>query len=157
KSYRQIAKLVRCDPKTVGNMLNRLENPSQILPNRRGRPPILNELAQDHLSQLVLSNHCITKRQIQAALEQQEGRIISQRTISCTLRKANLVSCVACNVLWSDKKYFTLVHSNPYQHVWRRPYEEFNDDCLVLAIKSKGIMMCGCFSWWGLSPFICLY
>ncbi|CAG8819325.1 17341_t:CDS:1, partial [Dentiscutata erythropus] len=85
--------------------------------------------------------------------------IISQRTISRTLHKANLVSHVAHvkpfisdktkkehkdwaekylnwtttdwkNVLWSDKKYFTLVHSNPYQHVWRRPGEEFNDDCL---------------------------
>ncbi|CAG8719655.1 14895_t:CDS:1, partial [Dentiscutata heterogama] len=54
KSYRQIAKLFRYDPKTVGNMLNRLENPSQILPNRQGRPPTLDELAQDHLSQLVL-------------------------------------------------------------------------------------------------------
>ena len=34
KSYRQIAKLVGCDPKTVGNVLNRLENPSQVLPDR---------------------------------------------------------------------------------------------------------------------------
>ncbi|CAG8767791.1 2314_t:CDS:1, partial [Dentiscutata heterogama] len=48
-------------------------------------------------------------------------------------------------------------HSNPYQHVWRRPGEEFNDNCLVLAIKSKEIMMWGYFSWWGLNPFIRLY
>ncbi|CAG8658703.1 13126_t:CDS:1, partial [Dentiscutata heterogama] len=95
-------------------------------------------------------------------------------TISRTLRKANLVSRVAYikpfvsdktkkerkdwaeqhlnwmikdwkSVLWLDKKYFTLVHSNLYQHVWRRPGEEFNDDCLVSAIRFKGIMMWGCF------------
>ncbi|CAG8738471.1 17363_t:CDS:1, partial [Dentiscutata heterogama] len=54
KLYRQIAKLVRYDPKTVKNMLNRLENPSQILPNHRGRLLILDESVQDHLSQLVL-------------------------------------------------------------------------------------------------------
>ncbi|CAG8676498.1 14262_t:CDS:1, partial [Racocetra fulgida] len=74
KSYRQIAKLVGCDPKTVGNVLNRLENPSQVLPDRRGRPPILDESAQDRLTQLVLSDRHMIKRQIQAALEQQEGK-----------------------------------------------------------------------------------
>ncbi|CAG8585426.1 11932_t:CDS:2, partial [Dentiscutata heterogama] len=44
KSYRQIVKLV-------------------------GRPPILNESAQDRLTQLVLSNRRMTKEQIQAALK----------------------------------------------------------------------------------------
>ena len=76
KSYRQIAKLVGCDPKTVGNVLNRLENLSQVLPDHRGRPPILDESAQDRLTQLVLSNRHMTKRQIQATLEQQEGKVI---------------------------------------------------------------------------------
>src|ERR1043165_1389838 len=37
------------------------------------------------------------------------------------------------------------------------PNEEFDDDCLVLAIKSKGVMMWGCFSWWGLGPLVHLH
>ncbi|CAG8838909.1 12775_t:CDS:2, partial [Racocetra persica] len=41
------------------------------------------------------------------------------------------------NVLWSDEKYFCLIHPNPHQYVWRIPHEEFDDDCLVPAIKSK--------------------
>ncbi|CAG8614240.1 2805_t:CDS:2, partial [Dentiscutata heterogama] len=156
KTYRQIAKLVGCDPKTVRNILNRLENLSQVLLDCQRRPLILDESAQDRLTQLVLNNHHMTKEQIQAALEQREGKVVSQRTISCTLRKANLFAHVARakpfisdktkkkaskNVLWSDEKYFSLVSSNPRQYVWRRPDKEFNDDCLVLAIKSKGIMM----------------
>ncbi|CAG8831773.1 11564_t:CDS:1, partial [Racocetra persica] len=47
KSYRQIANLVGCDPNTVGNVLKRLDNPSQTLPDRRGRPPILDESAHN--------------------------------------------------------------------------------------------------------------
>ncbi|CAG8466203.1 16726_t:CDS:2, partial [Racocetra persica] len=35
--------------------------------------------------------------------------------------------------------------------------EEFDDDCLVPAIKSKGIIVWGCFSWWGLGSLVCLY
>ncbi|CAG8832654.1 20015_t:CDS:2, partial [Racocetra persica] len=58
------------------------------------------------------------------------------------------------NVLWSDEKYFCLIHPNLYQYVWRMPHEEFDDDCLVLAIKSKGVMMWGYFSWWGPGPLV---
>ncbi|CAG8831771.1 11563_t:CDS:2, partial [Racocetra persica] len=54
----------------------------------------------------------MTKRDIQAALEQQEEK--------------------------SDEKYFCLIRPNPHQYVWRIPHKEFDDDCLVLAIKSKG-------------------
>ncbi|CAG8834131.1 24850_t:CDS:2, partial [Racocetra persica] len=111
------------------------------------------------------------------ALEQQEGKVISRKTISHTLQKSNLFIRVARtkpfinsktkkehrdwaeehlhwatkewkNVLWSDEKYFCLIHPNPHQYIWRMPYEEFDDDCLVPAIKSKGVMMWGCFSWW---------
>ncbi|CAG8775477.1 5535_t:CDS:2, partial [Racocetra persica] len=39
-----------------------------------GRPPILDKSAHNRLTQLVLNNHRITKRDIQAALEQQEGK-----------------------------------------------------------------------------------
>ncbi|CAG8837587.1 35867_t:CDS:2, partial [Racocetra persica] len=42
------------------------------------------------------------------------------------------------NVLWSDKKYFCLIRPNLHQYVWRIPHEEFDNDCLVPAIKSKG-------------------
>jgi transposase len=251
KSYRQIAKLVGCDAKTVGNVLKRHNNPSQISPDRRGRPPLLDETARDRLTQLVLGDRRMTKRKIQAVLEQQEGKVIifffiyfifylfylfyftllyfyfiylfyftffylfcyllyfiiyfilfitfilffkkfyilkviSQRTISRTLKKANLFARVARakpfinaktkkerqewaemhltwttkdwkNVLWSDEKFFCLIPSNPHQYVWRRPEEEFDDDCLVPAIRSKGIMVWGCFSWWGLGPLVRLH
>ncbi|CAG8635192.1 3562_t:CDS:2, partial [Dentiscutata heterogama] len=68
----------------LGKSYKKLPNLSDVIPRQ---PLILDESAQDRLSQLVLSNRHITKRQIQAVLEQQEGKIISQRTISRTLRK----------------------------------------------------------------------
>ncbi|CAG8849034.1 15953_t:CDS:1, partial [Racocetra persica] len=40
---------------------------------RRGRPPVLDESAHNRLTQLVLSNHRMTKKKIQDKLEQQEA------------------------------------------------------------------------------------
>ncbi|CAG8812689.1 11942_t:CDS:2, partial [Dentiscutata erythropus] len=74
--------------------------------------------------------------------------LISQRTISRNLRKANLVLRVA-----HIKPFISDNTKKEYKDWAEKPGEEFNDDCLVLAIKSKGIMMWECFSWWGLDQF----
>ncbi|CAG8834006.1 34663_t:CDS:2, partial [Racocetra persica] len=73
------------------------------------RPPILDESACNHLTQLVLNNRRMTKRDIQAALEQQEGkrRDWAEEHLYWATKEWK-------NVLWSDKKYFCLIRPNPY-------------------------------------------
>ncbi|CAG8736685.1 3712_t:CDS:2, partial [Dentiscutata heterogama] len=41
---------------------------------------------------------------------------------------------------WAEK-HLNWTTTNWKNHIWRRPGEEFNDDCFVPAIKSKEIMM----------------
>ncbi|CAG8747404.1 14362_t:CDS:2, partial [Racocetra persica] len=89
---------------------------------------------------------------------------ISQRTISRTLCKANLFARVAyskpfinTNAKEEHEKFFTLISPNPHQYIWRLPEEEFDDNCLVPAIKSKEIIVWRYFSWWGLGPLVRVY
>ncbi|CAG8795085.1 3761_t:CDS:2, partial [Racocetra persica] len=115
-------------------------------------PPILDESAHNRLTQLVLNHHRMTKRDIQAALEQQEEkrRDWAEEHLHWAIKEWK-------NVLWSDEKYFCLIRPNLHQYIWRMLHEEFDDDCLVPAIKSKGVMMWGCFFWWGLGPLVHLH
>jgi len=59
-------------------------------------------------------------------------------------------------VIWSDESRFTLFQSDKKIHVWRLPNERYQVNCLVPTIKhgGGGIMMWGCFSWYGLGPLV---
>jgi len=59
-------------------------------------------------------------------------------------------------VVWSDESRFTLFQSDKKIHVWRLPKESHDVSCLVLTIKygGGGVMMWGCFSWYGLGPLV---
>jgi len=59
-------------------------------------------------------------------------------------------------VVWSDESRFTLFQSDKKIHVWRLPKESHDVSCLVPTIKhgGGGVMMWGCFSWYGLGPLV---
>ncbi|GBC04740.1 hypothetical protein RclHR1_05840001 [Rhizophagus clarus] len=59
-------------------------------------------------------------------------------------------------VVWSDESRFTLFQSDKKIHVWRLPKESHDVNCLVPTIKhgGGGVMIWGCFSWYGLDPLV---
>ncbi len=52
------------------------------------------------------------------------------------------------HVLWSDESKVNLFDSDGVQHVWRRPGEEYQENCALPTVKHGGgsIMVWGCMS-----------
>ncbi len=50
------------------------------------------------------------------------------------------------HVLWSDDSKVNLFESDGVQHVWRRPREEYQENCAFTIVKRGGgsIMVWGC-------------
>ena len=55
-------------------------------------------------------------------------------------------------VVWSDESRFTLFRNDGKVQVWWLPKEKYDINCLVPTVKhgGGGVMMWGCFSWYGL-------
>ncbi len=60
----------------------------------------------------------------------------------------NLAKSMICwnHVLWSDESKVNLFDSDGFQHVWRRPGEEYQENCALPTVKHVGgsIMVWGC-------------
>lgn len=59
-------------------------------------------------------------------------------------------------IIWSDESRFTLFQNDGKVRVWRLQKEKYNVSCLVPTVKhgGGGVMMWGCFSWYGLGPLV---
>ncbi len=97
-----------------------------------------------------------------------EGQLVSAQTIRHTLQQVGLHGRrrwrkplqTVCwrqlaksmnywnHVLWSDESKVNLFDSDGVQHVWRRPGEEYQENCALPTVKHGGgsIMVWGCMS-----------
>ena len=52
------------------------------------------------------------------------------------------------HVLWSDEMKINLFGSDSFKHVWRRPGEEYKDECVIPTVKHGGgnVIVWGCMS-----------
>lgn len=58
-------------------------------------------------------------------------------------------------VIWSDESRYLIFQNDHQHHVWRRPHEKYDVDCLIPTVKgSRGVMVWGCFTQNMLGPLI---
>ncbi len=120
-------------------------------------------------------NRCISAASIALEVAEVEGQLVSAQTIRHTLQQVGLhgrrprrkpllklAHKKACkqfaednlaksmnywnHVLWSDESKVNLFDSDGVQHVWRRPGEEYQENCALPSVKHGGgsIMVWGC-------------
>lgn len=116
--------------------------------------------------------------------KQNKGQKVSGRTIQRALKREGIRSCIprpkplisAQNkvkrlafaekhrnwtvddwkkVLWTDESTFCQFQKSGWGRVWRKPGEDFHEDCIAATVKhSPSRMFWACFSWVGLGPIV---
>ncbi len=142
---------------------------------RKGRSKKLSPCAVRQVQKLASKNRCMSAASIALEVAEVEGQLVSAQTIRYSLQQVGLhgrrprrkpllklAHKKACkqfaednlaksmnywnHVLWSDESKVNLFDC--VQHVWRRPGEEYQENCALPTVKHGGgsIMVWGCMS-----------
>ncbi len=166
-SYSTVARVIQRFSK-MGFTLNR---------PHKGRSKKLSPCAVRQVQKLASKNRRTTAASIALEVAEVEGQLVSAQTIRHRLQQVGLhgrrprrkpllklAYKKACkqfaednlaksmnywnHVLWSDESKVNLFGSDGVQHVWRRPGEEYQENCALPTVKHGGgsIMVWGCMS-----------
>ncbi len=142
---------------------------------RKGRSKKLSPCAVRQVQNLASKNRHMSAASIALEVAVVEGQLVSAQTICHTLQQVGLhgrrprrkpllklAHKKACkqfaddnlsksmdywnHVLWSDESKVNLFDSDGVQHMWRRPGEEYHENCALPTVKHGGgsIMVWGC-------------
>ncbi len=143
----------------------------------KGRSKKLSPCAVRQVQKLASKNRRMSAASIALEVAEVEGQLVSAQTIHRTLKQVglhdrrprrkpllklahkkarkqfaedNLAKSMNYwnHVLWSDESKVNLFDSDGVQHVWRRPGEEYQENCALPTVKHGGgsIMVWGCMS-----------
>ncbi len=143
----------------------------------KGRSKKFSPRALRQVQKLTSKNRRMSAASIALEIAEVEGQLVSAQAIHHTLQQVGLhgrrprrkpllklAHEKACkqfsednlaksmnywnHVLWSDESKLNLFDSDGIQHVWRRPGEEYHENCALPTVKHGGgsIMVWGCMS-----------
>ena len=143
--------------------------------SKTGRPRKTNSKQDHRLYHLAIRYRKITSSQLNCIWSSKCPVNVSSRTVRNRLKAKGLRGCIAkrkpliskinrvkrldwakqfagwtddqwSNVVWSDESTFQLIQSSRRSIVWRKPGEEYNDDCISKTVKFGGgsITVWGC-------------
>lgn len=176
--YKKIHRTLKVSRNTVVKVIKRHAGTGSTQnQSRSGRPKKLTPRAERQIRKLALEDRRRSAGSIAEAVNTATGVSVSNQTIRRTLHDAGLrgrqprrkpLLKVAHKrarkqfaednqyqtmdywnrVLWSDETKINLFGSDGVQHVWRRPGEEYKDNCVVPTVKHGGgsVMVWGCMS-----------
>ena len=158
-------------PNTVARIIQRFSK------TRQDRSKKLNPRARRQVQKLASQNRRRSAVGIAAEIADMGGQSVSAQTIRRTLNEIGLhgrrprrkpllklahkkaykqftqdMQSKAMDywnhILWSDETKINLFDSDGVQHVWRRPGEEYQDNCVLPTVKHGGgsVMVWGCMS-----------
>ena len=168
QGYKKIANTLKLSCSTVAKITQRFKRAGSIQNRPRvGRPKKLSARAESHIQMLSLKNRRRSPVSIAAEIEKVGGQPVSAQTIRLTLHEIGVHGCHPRrkpllktihkkaskqfaedmstkhvdywnHVLWSDEMKINLFGSDGFKYVWRRPGEEYKDECVMPTVKHGG-------------------
>ncbi len=92
--------------------------------------------------------HTATRRFAWPSSQKEDSSEAGSQKACKQFAEDNLAKSMNYHVLWSDETKVNLFDSDGVQHVWRRPGEEYQENCALPTVKHAGgsIMVWGCMS-----------
>lgn len=176
--YKKIGNTLKLSYNTVAKVLQRFSKTGSTRnTSRQGRPKKLSPRNVRQVQRLTSKNRRMSAGSIATEIAESRGPSVSAQTIRRTLQQAGLHGRRPRRkpllkpahkksrkqfaqdkqskgmdywnqVLWSDETKINLFGSDGVQRVWRRPGEEYRDDCVLPTVKHGGgsVMVWGCMS-----------
>jgi transposase len=184
QSERKVADLLKYSKSTVHKILHDFNNGLTKPASRSGRPKVTSVQGDRIIRRVARKNRRCSLAEIREEVNKSIPVTLSLRTVqrrlhafgiySHSARKVPLISSTNRRarvfwakehltwpldrwkqILWSDESRFTIFQADGRLNVWREAHERYQPACMQhIDRRGSGIMVWGCFSWYGLGPLI---